>query len=92
MLENGINQYDAKCKVFLVRVSGLADAGLGVAMIRSRGRHHPDTGAGTMLSTLSIAWVSTLSTINLKMSTVSTGPVSTVTISVSAVLAPRCSW
>ena len=52
----GYNQYDAKCKVFLVRVSGLAaDAGLGVAMIRSRGRHHPDTGSGTMLSTLAIA-------------------------------------
>ena len=71
--------------MFLVRVSGLAaDAGLGVAMIRSRRRHHTDTGAGTMLSTLATA--------TLKMSTVSTGPVSTVTISVSAVLAPRCSW
>ena len=37
-----------------------ADAGLGVAMIRSRRRHHTDTGAGTMLSTMSIAWVSTV--------------------------------
>ena len=46
--------------MFLVSVSGLADAGLGVAMIRSRGRHHTDTGSGTMLSTLAIACVSTV--------------------------------
>ena len=50
--------------MFLVRVSGLADAGLGVAMIRSRGRHHQDTGAGTMLSTVAIAWVSTVHSVH----------------------------